>query len=82
MFILLFFYSPMKKSLLEYYMWLSSSKAIFQGTEKKQFSDFFLEMNECLKYVQIHVIHTFYTQFLTGIVPKTTQNMQLNKLIL
>jgi hypothetical protein len=37
--------------------------------------------NEWLKYVQNQVIRIFYS-FFTEIMPKTTQNMQLNKLIL
>jgi hypothetical protein len=47
------------------YMWPSSSKANFQGTLKNSFSTSSrnLIINEWLKYVQIHVIHTFYLFF-------------------
>jgi hypothetical protein len=55
------FYVAILISLLECYMWLSSSKATIQETQKTY--SWNLIMNEWLKYIQIHLIHTFYSFF-------------------
>jgi hypothetical protein len=78
-----FYLSKADNSPLECYMWLSALKQLFRR-HYKQFSALFLELDNkwmieiCSNTCDTHLLPVF----LTGIVAKTTQNMQLAKLIL